>query len=226
MPFHLTGANLLWIAPFGVGTGIALDKDAEALRSLGVDKNREDRFRKVSDYGGLYGPAAAVGAGYIAGSVLHNDHLRETAVLAAEAMADSMILNKGLGYAIDRQTPRQGDGTGRFWPHGTKTWPDGQSMASDHSILVWSFAHVVASEYNSFATKALVYSLATTVSASRVVAREHFPSDVFVGSALGYVIGGYVVRRRLTESTWDKFALSTVGTPNGRGMQLSYNFAR
>jgi len=98
-------------------------------------------------------------------------------------------------------------------------------MPSNHSILVWSFAHVVASEYDGFATKALVYSLATTVSASRVMAREHFPSDVFVGGALGYLIGGYVVHRRSAQSNWDKFSYSVVDTPNGRGMQIAYNFA-
>ncbi len=225
-PFHLHKENLLWIAPFGIATGIAIDKDAEVIRDLGVDKNREDKFRKVSDYGGLYGPLAATGFGYLVGSTTHDDRLRETAVLAGEAMADSVILNKGLQYAIDRQTPRQGDGTGRFWPHGTKTWPDGQSMPSDHSIVVWSFAHVVASQYSGIATKALVYTLATTVSASRVIAREHFPSDVLVGGALGYVVGGYVVHRRSTDSTLNRLSLSAVQTPNGRAMQLSYNFTR
>jgi hypothetical protein len=224
-PFHFTASNLLWTAAIGVGTGIGIDKDAEAMRELGVDKDREDKFRKVSDYGGIYAPAAAAGLGYLVGSTTHKDHLRETALLAEEAMVDSFILNTGLKYAVNRQTPQQGDGSGRFWPHGTKTWPDGQSMPSNHSILVWSFAHVVASEYDGFATKALVYSLATTVSASRVMAREHFPSDVFVGGALGYLIGGYVVHRRSAQSNWDKFSYSVVDTPNGRGMQIAYNFA-
>lgn len=223
-PLHLKASNLLWIAPFGVATAIAINKDAEAIRALGIDKNREDQFRKISDYGGLYGPIAATGIGYVVGSTTHDDRMKETAVLAGEAMADSVILNKGLQYAIDRQTPRQGDGTGRFWPHGTKTWPDGQSMPSDHSILVWSFAHVVASQYDGIGTKALVYTLATTVSASRVIAREHFPSDVFVGAALGYVVGGYVLRRRSHDNTWSRVSLSPVQTPNGQAMQLSYNF--
>jgi membrane-associated phospholipid phosphatase len=224
-PLHFRTRSLLWIVPFGLGTGIAIDKDAEAIRKLGINPDREDKFRKVSDYGGLYGPIAGAGIGYVAGSAAHNDRLRETGLLAGEAMADSVILNTGLGYAIDRQTPRQGDGTGRFWPHGTKTWPDGQSMPSDHSIVVWSFAHVVASEYNGIATKMLVYSLASTVSASRVMAREHFSSDVFVGGALGYAIGGYVVRRRSVESSWENLSLSQVRTTNGNGVQLSYNFA-
>lgn len=225
-PLHMDRSNWMWVGAFGAATGLAATKDADAIRALGIDKHREDQFRRVSDYGGLYAPPIATGLGFLAGSMRHDDHMKETAVLAEEAMVDSLILNVGLGYAINRQTPRQGDGTGRFWPHGLKTWPDGQSMPSDHSILVWSFAHVVASEYDGIATKALVYSLATTVSASRVIAREHFPSDVFVGSALGYAIGGYVVRRRSADSTWDKVSLSPVRTPNGNGIELSYNFAR
>jgi membrane-associated phospholipid phosphatase len=196
------------------------------MRAVGFNTSRQNQFRRVSDYGGLYGPSAAVALGYIAGSLTHNDHLQKTAVLAGEAMADSILLNAGLGYAIDRQTPMQGDGMGRFWPHGTRTWPDGQSMPSDHSILVWSFAHVVATQYNGVATKLIVYSLATTVSASRVMAREHFPSDVFVGGALGYFIGGYVTQRRSTESAWNHFSLSPVRIINGNGLQLSYDFVR
>lgn len=224
-PLHFNTTNLLWIAPFGAATGFALEKDKDVIHDLGVDKKREDRFRKISDYGGIYGPVAATGVGYIVGHVTHNAHMKETAVLAGEAMADSVILNTALGYAINRQTPRQGDGTGRFWPHGTKTWPDGQSMPSDHSVVVWSFAHVVASQYDGIGTKALVYGLAATVSSSRVIAREHFPSDALVGSALGYVIGGYVLRRRSSSSPLNNISFSTVPTPNGRAMQLSYNFA-
>jgi membrane-associated phospholipid phosphatase len=140
-------------------------------------------------------------------------------------MVDSLILSTALGYAIDRQTPTQGNGKGNIWPNGTKTWPDGQSMPSNHAILAWSFAHVVASEYNGLGTKIVVYSLATSVSAARVVARKHFPSDVFVGGVLGYYIGGYVVRRRATESSFNSFSLAPVRTPNGTGIELSYNFA-
>jgi membrane-associated phospholipid phosphatase len=226
-PFHFTTTNFLWVASFGAVTGYLIDKnkDQDAILKLGVDKNREDKFAKISDVGGIYIPVAATGFGYIVGNATHDTRMKETAVLAGEAMADAIILNKGLGYAIDRETPKQDFSKGRFWPHGTKTWPDGQSMASDHAVLAWSFARVVSSQYNGIATKALLYSMAATVSASRVVAREHFPSDVIIGSGLGYAIGGYVLRRRSSESPLNNIAFSTVQTPNGRAMQISYNFA-
>jgi membrane-associated phospholipid phosphatase len=221
-PLHVRPSDLLWIVPFGVATGVAIDYDAHALRSLGHDPQREDDFRRVSDIGGIYLPIGGVVAGYGLGSFRQDDYLKQTAVLAGEAMADSAILNEGLKYAINRETPSQGDGTGRFWPHGTRTWPDGQSMPSNHAIITWSFAHVVADRYPSWHTKLLVYGLATTVSASRVMSRDHFPSDVLVGGTLGYLIGGYVAHKRGEVSK--NFSFSMVDTANGRGMQLSYNF--
>jgi membrane-associated phospholipid phosphatase len=224
-PTRLRAPDLPWVMAFGAGTTLALATDTAAMGEVGVHPNRENIARKYSDYAGLYAPPAALALGFLVGSAQHNHHLQETTILAEEAMADSIILNTGLGYAIDRQTPTQGHGKGNIWPNGTKTWPDGQSMPSDHSILAWSFAHVVASEYPGWATKLTVYSLATSVSAARVVARKHFPSDVFVGGVLGYYIGGYVVRRRSTESSFDNFSLAPVRTPNGTGIELSYNFA-
>lgn len=222
-PSRISRKDILWIIPFGVATGVAIDFDAHAMRSLGADTQRQNRFETISNLGGIYAPAAAAAGGYFVADARHNDLLRETAVLSAEAMADSLILDEGLKYAIDRERPGQGDGTGRFWPHGLKTWPDGQSMPSEHAINAWAFAHVVATQYNGPATKLIVYSLASTVSVSRVLAAQHFPSDVLVGSVFGYLVGGYVEHRRSREAGY--FALSSVATPNGRGLQLSYHFA-
>ena len=116
---------MLWIVPFGVATGLIIDHDAQITHDLGVHPSREDKFNKFSDYS-VYGESAAPVIGYLVGAANHNDYLKESSILVGEATADALILNEGLKYAIDRERPDQGDGTGRFWPHGTKTWPDGQ----------------------------------------------------------------------------------------------------
>jgi len=46
--------------------------------------------------------------------------------------------------------------------------------------------------------------MATTVATTRVTGGQHFPSDVFVGSALGYLVGRYVANK-------DKQALTSHG---------------
>jgi membrane-associated phospholipid phosphatase len=222
-PLRVRTKDLLWIVPFGVATGVALHYDADALSSLGYDPSRQDTFNTISNVGAIYVPIAGIVGGYAAGAWRKDDYLQQTAVISAEAILDAQIINLPLKYALDRQTPMQGDGTGRFWPHGPSTWPDGQSMPSGHSLTAWSMAHVVAVRYPSWRVRLVAYGLAATVSASRVIARQHFPSDVVVGSTLGYMIGGYVVHKRGEPSK--SFTFSMVDTPNGRGMQLSYNFS-
>ena len=88
-------------------------------------------------------------------------------------------------------------------------------MPSEHAINIWSFAHVVASEYPSWRTRAIVYGAATTVSFSRVLARQHFPSDVIVGSTFGYLIGGFVIHKRA--AGMGGITLSSIQTANGKG---------
>jgi membrane-associated phospholipid phosphatase len=222
-PFHLRAKDLLWIAPLGVATGLAIDYDAHALRSLGSDPQREDEFRRVADAGAVYLPVASLAAGYAIGAWRKDDYLRQTSILTGEAIGDAIILNKGLQYATDRQRPNQGDGTGRFYPHGLSTYPDGQSFPSNHSTAAWAFAHVVTDRYPSWKTKLLLYGLASTVSASRVVSRDHFPSDVLVGGALGYLVGGYVSRTRGEVSR--RYSFSAINTPNGRGFQLNIDLS-
>lgn len=221
-PVHVRTRDLLWLVPFGVATGFAVDYDVQALRTLGHHPSQEDAFDQFSNAAAVYLPIAGIVGGYAAGSWKNNDYMKQTAVLSAEAILNAQLLNLPLKYALDRESPRQGDETGRFWPHGPGTWPDGQSMPSGHSLTAWSIAHVVAARYPGWGTRLTVYSLATAVSASRIMARQHFPSDVVVGSTLGYLVGGYIVHKHGDASR--KYSFSMVNTPNGRGVQLSYNF--
>ena len=149
-PLHVRTKDLLWIVPFGVATGVSLHYDAEAMSELGYDPSRQNTFDTISNVGAVYVPIAAIVGGYAAGAWRKDDYLQQTAVLSAEAILDAQIINLPLKYAINRQTPDQGDGTGRFWPHGPSTWPDGQSMPSGHSLTAWSMAHVVAARYPSW----------------------------------------------------------------------------
>jgi hypothetical protein len=224
-PLHAPAEDLWWIVPFGAATGVAVYYDTEAIQDLGVHTTREDHFNKLSDYAGLYGPFAAAGIGYGAGSLRHDDYLKETAVLSAEAMADAGILDEGLKYALDREYPMADNAKGGFWPGGPKSWPNNPSMPSEHAMNVWAFAHVVAGQYDGIATKAVVYGVASTVSVSRVLARQHFPSDVVVGSTFGYLIGGYVLHHRSREHG-NLVDVSAVQTPMGRGIELRVNLSR
>jgi membrane-associated phospholipid phosphatase len=52
-----------------------------------------------------------------------------------------------------------------------------------------------------------------------VLARQHFPSDVLVGSTFGWLIGGYVLHHRSLEHG-NLVDVSAVQTPLGRGIEV------
>lgn len=59
-------------------------------------------------------------------------------------------------------------------------------------MLAWTLAGVVAGQYPSKWVQVVVYSLASSVSVTRVLGQEHFPTDVLTGGAAGWLIGHYV----------------------------------
>lgn len=199
-PLRLQSHDAVWLVPFAASTGVALVYDKQALRELGSSRNQINISNKVSDLGSGY-TLVGEGAGlYLIGSLTHNAHLTETGRLGIEAIIDASLLGEGLKLATNRQRPDTGNGSGGFWPHGTRNYSLNSSFPSGHAIATWAFARVVAAEYPNKLVDLGVYAVATAVSVSRVTGRHHFPSDALVGSTLGYLVGSYVVRHHASKS--------------------------
>jgi membrane-associated phospholipid phosphatase len=133
---------------------------------------------------------------YGLGHIHHDDHATETGILAGEAMVDSLIVDEAMKAVSMRERPTVDDAKGKFFQSGVGL---GSSFPSTHSIVAWSSAAVIASEYPGPMTKITAYGLATGLSLTRVLARQHFPSDVLVGSAFGWMLGRYVAHKRHKE---------------------------
>jgi membrane-associated phospholipid phosphatase len=126
------------------------------------------------------------------GAMHRDDHATETGILAGEAVLDGLGVSEVIKAISRRERPTADGAKGKFFQPGTGF---NSSFPSDHAIAAWTSATVIASEYNGPLTEIAAYGLATGVSISRVLARQHFPSDVLVGSAVGWMIGRYVVRK-------------------------------
>ena len=185
-PTHLRWADGTWLFPLAAATAGFFASDRAVPPALSSDPNKLNRDVKISDYG-LYSLIGAGGGLYIWSKVSHDDHQRETGILAGEAAINSYAVDTAFKYAFGRERPDQGQGLGNFFQHGV-------SFPSDHSAVAWSIASVIAHEYPGTFTKLMVYGLATAVSASRVTGKQHFPSDVVVGGAIGWLIGRQVYR--------------------------------
>src|SRR6266478_6922536 len=207
-PLRLQSRDALWLLPFAGATAVAVHYDPRARQELGIDKNRIDASNTISAFGSTY---ATIGAGstvYLIGRLTHNDHLSETGRLGTESVIDATLVAEALKLATNRERPDEGNGTGGFWPHGTRSFSD--SFPSGHAIGSWALARVIAAEYPNRLTQVGVYAFATAISVSRVTSRKHFPSDAFVGSVFGYLIGGYVVRHHAAQNVDSGFSFVPV----------------
>ncbi len=210
-PLRIRPHDATWLVPFAGATGAAFAYDVDALHQLGTtNQSLINDSETFSDFGSPYATFAEAGGLYLLGALKHNDHLRETGVLAAEAVANASLVAEGLKLATNRERPNEGRGTGRFWPNGTRDYSLDSSSPSGHATATWAFARVIADEYPSWLTRVGIYSFATAISASRITSRNHFPSDVVVGSTFGYLIGGYVVRHHASANQGVDYSLAPI----------------
>jgi membrane-associated phospholipid phosphatase len=199
---------MLWLAPFAVAVGTSIHYDSDTMQEYGYPKSAINFGHQVSRFSSPYVSFGAAGALYLLGDASHSPRVRHAGLLGAEAVIDAAILTEGVKLATNRDRPYQGDGTGKFWPYGTRSYTLDSSMPSQHAAAAWALARVMSSEFSDKPwLKLLCYGAATTVSASRVLSRDHFPSDAIVGTALGYLVGGYVERRR-SDQYWDSLSYS------------------
>ena len=177
-------SDATWLVPLGGLSAALFATDSGFSRHLSNDPNTITRYRHVSDYG-IYSMGAGAGGLYLLGLLTHDDHERETGFLSGEATLDSVAIVEAISYATGRERPNQDNANGRFWKGGT-------SFPSDHSAAAWAIAGMVAHEYPNPFIKFLSYGAATAVSVSRITAKQHFPSDVLIGAAIGYLTSSFV----------------------------------
>jgi len=192
-PTRLHTRDLKWIVPAAAGTAGLIASDKWVMQQVPNRPNQLSFSKSVSNYT-LYSLIAAGGGAFLFGSVTKNDHLQETGLLSAEAAIDST----GVAYAIKavtlRQRPFVTNEDGDFFSGRVSS--NTLDFPSEHAAIAWSIASVVAHEYPGPLTKLAAYGLASAVSMTRVTGQQHFPSDVVIGSALGWYFGHQVFRAR------------------------------
>ena len=198
-PARIRLSDATWLAPLGGLTAGLLATDRDYSASLSHSASTISHYKTVSNL--AIGSLIATGAGmYLVSFPAHNEHWRETGWLAGEAAINSLVVTETFKYSLARQRPYQGNGAGSFFHGGT-------SFPSEHAAAAWSIAGVIAHEYPGVIPKLFAFSAAAAVDYSRIHGRQHFPSDVLVGSVLGYLVAQSIYTRRHEPETgggsWD-----------------------
>ncbi len=196
-PVRLRDSNVAGPALLVLGTTVLITADHQVMSSARLnDPSLNDKASTASN-GLVSGFVTAPAIFYGLGRMHRDDHASETGILGGEAIIDSLAVNEVLKLISLRERPTADGAKGKFFQTGVGF---DSSFPSNHAIVAWSSAAVIASEYNGILTQLTAYGLATGVSVTRVLGREHFPSDVLVGSAVGWMIGRYVVHRHRSDS--------------------------
>lgn len=183
-PARLHTNDLKWILP---AAGVAAAFVAsDSWWSKQVPLSHEATSKKVSDYG-LYSLVGLGGASFLLGHIRHDDQLSEAGLLSGEAALNAAAVAFAFKEVAQRERPYQGNGHGNFFAGGS-------SFPSMHSTIAWSVAGVWAHEYPGWASQLAAYGLASAITMTRVTAKQHFPSDVIIGSALGWYFARQVYR--------------------------------
>lgn len=196
-PDHLLLHGQHWLPTFSIiavtGGLIEADPyDTPYFRQTNNFPNFNRYFSKVNTDAFLaVGPATV----YLVGLWRKDTFAQKTALFAGEAAADGMVFYAIAQEATHRARPIE------ISPHGDfgDTFYDGHhgilsnSFPSGHSIEAFAIATVFERRYRDHKWVPLVaYGVATLIGFSRITLQSHFPSDVFIGSAIGYTVGRYV----------------------------------
>lgn len=178
-PFRLH--NIKWDALVLGGTAGLVAADESASRIL--PKSSAYISSNISN-ATIFGTAAIVGSTWIYGLKTGNEHAKETGELTLETLANAFTVYTAMQVLAGRERPYQGTGEGSFFRHHSVN----TSFPGGHAMFTFAIAGVVAHEYPHPLVRILAYGAASAVAASRFTARQHFLSDVAVGSAIGYLI--------------------------------------
>ena len=185
-PFHLKPGDAKWLVPAGgITTGlIVTDPQSSYAMRLG-----DLSAWKTASNVGMASAVGMTGAAFVWGRITHNERLRETGVLATEAMLNALAVDSVLEAATGRLRPQPSNYQNIFFHNGS-------SFPSGHAGVTWAFASVVAHEYPNPWAEFGAYGLALGTSLARAASEQHFLSDAFVGSLIGYQIGRQIYKQR------------------------------
>jgi len=193
-PFHIHRADTKWILPGSIGIMGLITTDRITGDEMAEFDDQMGASRTISHAGSAYTLGAVAGTFYLLGRKTNNARARETGMLSAEALVNSMLVGGALKVITQRARPADGRERSEFFDGGS-------SFPSGHSTQAWAVATVIASEYHDRrSVQIAAFATATAVSVARFTEGKHYLSDVLAGSALGYGIGKYVYHKRHRES--------------------------
>jgi membrane-associated phospholipid phosphatase len=180
------------------GTAALIASDPQVMPHFRQTDNFHDfnrAFSSTTTGAMIAGVPAAV---YAIGLIRKNAYDQKTALLAGEALIDDEVVMVAIKAITRRQRPTElapnASYSDTFFNSNGSIFGKGTSFPSGHAMMAFSVATVLAHRYHQHRwVPYLAYGAAAAICFTRVTNGSHFPSDVFLGAALGYGIARFAV---------------------------------
>ena len=207
-----------------LGTGVLLyvfDEDIYSWLPKKKNPSSEDFSNIISNFGNGLFLGGMIASLYSIGELSNKPSLRKTALLSMESWLTSGAIVLSLKFLLGRARPCTREVSTEFQPFSSGS--SHYSLPSGHATSAFAVASVIAGQSDSKFVDILVYSLASMVAVSRVHDRKHWPSDVFIGSALGYAVGKAICRLNIGREK-NRLNVGLQLSPYRQGITISYRF--
>ena len=194
-PLHVGPKDMKWLLPLGISAGALFRTD----RNISSEVGEVVALRRPSGIISRAGSATPMIVAPLAlmtlGRLSNSERTSHAGSIGLDAVLHSALIVQTLKTVTNRERPNKRVGDGGFWDGG-------RSFPSGHAMTSWALAAAIADQYPDKKWIGITgYSLATAVSVSRVGGLNHFPSDVLIGSSLGWLIGHYVSHHPVSKRT-------------------------
>ena len=189
-----------------------------------VQKNRntitDDVAKLVTPFGNGFVILPALGVFYLYGCSEGDKRARSTALLSLESLVLSSVFTGALKFTTPRYRPNEENQYNKW---------DGPSFSTSHlsfpswqSSSAFAIGTVIASEYSDKVwVPPLAYGIATLTGLARIHNNDHWASDVFLGSAIGFFTAKAIVA--LHKKDIDLVVMPVI-EDQFRGLALFYQF--
>jgi hypothetical protein len=194
LSFDRTDISRVIAGTGAVGIVMAMD---EPLNNLMVTYPPPEAMKGPLDWGEEWGRIRTMQlaslAVYAGGLALREDEVRVTGRLMGEALLLAGLPAITLQYTLGRSRPYSGKGA---FDYNFFEWSNEyQSLPSGHATVAFAVSTVLAKRIDRWWMSVPLYASAGLTVLSMGWRNQHWPSDLVIGAALGYLAGNFVVER-------------------------------
>jgi len=205
----------------GVTIGLyAYDQDIQDWAQKKRNGTTNDTARLFSSFGNPLVIVPALGGFYLYGYTQEDKKARSTALLGLESFIVSSAFTNAIKFTTHRYRPGEGNQYDKW--DGPSSSTSNLSFPSWDSSSAFAVATVIASEYRDRPwIPPLAYGAAALTALSRINDNDHWASDVFLGSAIGFFTAKAIIALHKKDIN---LAVTPLIQGPIRGVAISYRF--